>query len=130
MWSCVIWGFHEEVDEICDILGYYTVISCNFLPMFRDKLSFPLIGGSKTFVRICHYSLCNNPEESISQMWGPLFVALKGIFVTLIVSHWTLSTHWFNICPLFPLQSSVWLQSYQSSLIIIRFPLPIISGSI
>jgi hypothetical protein len=39
--SCVISGFRREVDEICALLGYYTVHSVNFLPTFRDNLSVP-----------------------------------------------------------------------------------------
>jgi hypothetical protein len=35
----VISGFHNEVDEICAHLGYYSTFSANSLPTFRDNLS-------------------------------------------------------------------------------------------
>ena len=38
---CVISGFYREVDENCDILGYYKVSSGNSLPTFRDNPSVP-----------------------------------------------------------------------------------------
>jgi hypothetical protein len=31
----------RDVDEICDILGYYTASSVNPLPTFRDNVSVP-----------------------------------------------------------------------------------------
>jgi len=48
---CVIWGLSREVDLNCDLLGYYASSSGNFLPTFRDNLSFPysklpLLAGS------------------------------------------------------------------------------------
>ena len=42
--SCVISGFRRELDETCVRLGYYAAISGNFLPTFRDILSFPSFG--------------------------------------------------------------------------------------
>jgi len=36
---CVISGFRCEVDEICALLGYYSVYGGSSLPTFRDNLS-------------------------------------------------------------------------------------------
>jgi hypothetical protein len=33
----MISGFHHDVDEICALLGCYTVSSGNCLPMFQDS---------------------------------------------------------------------------------------------
>ena len=41
---CVISGFCHEVYENCALLGYYVASRGNFLPTFRDKLSFPSPG--------------------------------------------------------------------------------------
>ena len=44
----------------------------NSLPTFRDNLSFPKmgqVGFSYMSVTHCHYSLCNNPEERISNCY-------------------------------------------------------------
>ena len=38
-WS--VSGFHREVDENCNLLGYFAASSDNSLPTFRDKLSVP-----------------------------------------------------------------------------------------
>jgi hypothetical protein len=38
---CVMSGFRGEVDENCDLLGYYAASSGNSLPTFRDSLSIP-----------------------------------------------------------------------------------------
>ena len=35
-------GFRKEVDEKCDLTGYYASSRGNFLEKFRDNLSFPL----------------------------------------------------------------------------------------
>jgi hypothetical protein len=35
----LISGFHRDVDEICDLLGYYAVSCGNCLPTFRDNVS-------------------------------------------------------------------------------------------
>jgi len=40
----VISGFRREVDENCALLGYYAASSGNFLPTFRNNLSFPSSG--------------------------------------------------------------------------------------
>jgi hypothetical protein len=39
--GCVISGFRREVDERCDLLGYYAASSGNSLRTFRDNLSVP-----------------------------------------------------------------------------------------
>jgi len=44
----VISGFRRDVDENCTLLGYYAVISGNFLPTFRDNLSVPSSGVKNT----------------------------------------------------------------------------------
>jgi len=36
--TCVIPGFHHEVDVKCAILGYYAASSGNFLPTLLDNL--------------------------------------------------------------------------------------------
>jgi hypothetical protein len=37
----LILGFHRDVDEICALLGYYTVSCGNCLTTFRDNVSVP-----------------------------------------------------------------------------------------
>jgi hypothetical protein len=39
--SCVISGFCHDVDEICTVLGYYTVMSDGSAPTFQDTISVP-----------------------------------------------------------------------------------------
>ena len=65
--ACAIWGFHREVDENCNLLGYYTVCSGNSLPTFLDNLS---VTSSRALVMNYHYILCNSPEESSFQGQG------------------------------------------------------------
>jgi hypothetical protein len=48
----VISGFHREVAENCNILGYYTASSDNSLPTFWDNLLIPTSGFK-------------NPKESL-----------------------------------------------------------------
>ena len=36
MFSCVISGFHRDVDETCAVLGSYAASSGNYLSMFRS----------------------------------------------------------------------------------------------
>ena len=77
-------GFRREVDENCALLRCYVDNSGNFLPTFRDNLSVPSkgvenlypwplkigpISRPETSVRICHYSLRNDPEEHSSPSW-------------------------------------------------------------
>ena len=45
--TCVISGFRHDVDEICDLLGYYATCSGNSLPTSR-----------------------NIAEDCISQLWS------------------------------------------------------------
>jgi hypothetical protein len=79
-------GVRREVDENCDLLGYYAVSSGNFLPTFRDNLSVPSsgvnnpkmilsfidpwrldpIGCTETSAINCRYLLRNSPEERSS----------------------------------------------------------------
>jgi hypothetical protein len=70
--------FRRETDN-CTLLGYHTASSGNFLPTFRDNLSFPSIMDSwplnmvpircpETSERHHHYSLRNNPEQHSSQL--------------------------------------------------------------
>jgi hypothetical protein len=54
----VISSFRREVDENCDILGYYAANSGNSLP----------IGCPETSVRNYHYALRNNAEERSSRV--------------------------------------------------------------
>jgi hypothetical protein len=79
--KCVISGFRNKVDKNC-LLSYYAASSSNFLSMFRDNLSVPSsrakmgtislkigpVSCPETSIRIYYYSLCNNPEESSSQL--------------------------------------------------------------
>jgi hypothetical protein len=37
----VISGFRRDVDDICDLLGYYAALCGSSVPTFRDNLSFP-----------------------------------------------------------------------------------------
>jgi hypothetical protein len=37
--SCVISGFHCEVEETCALVSYYAVSSGNFLPNFEERHS-------------------------------------------------------------------------------------------
>ena len=66
-------------DQISALLGCYSVCSGKSLPRFRDNQSMPyiswplkmlLITCTETSVRICHYTLCNNQEESSSRLHG------------------------------------------------------------
>ena len=45
--SCVISGFRRELDDTCVLLSYYASSSGNFLPTFRDNLSFSSFGVEK-----------------------------------------------------------------------------------
>ena len=45
--TCKTSGFRQEVDENCDLTGYYAVSRGNFLDMFRYNLSAPLQGPNK-----------------------------------------------------------------------------------
>ena len=72
---CVISGFCREADENRTLLGYYAASSGNFLPTFRDSLSFPSwslqigpIGSTETSVRNYHHSLLSNLEECSSHV--------------------------------------------------------------
>jgi len=40
----------NAIPENCALLGYYTASSGNFLPTFRDNLSVPSSGATKTFL--------------------------------------------------------------------------------
>jgi hypothetical protein len=64
-WSWAISSFRRDGDEICALLGYYTVLSGNNLPTFRDNLSVPSsrIGYPGTSVRNYHSTLRSIPEE-------------------------------------------------------------------
>jgi hypothetical protein len=70
----VISGFCHNVDEICALLGYYTVYSANSVPTFQDNLQVPSsrvrkskkmgwIGCPKTLVQNYHSTLHNIPED-------------------------------------------------------------------
>ena len=55
----VISGFRRKADKNCALLCYYAASSGNFLPTFRDKLSFPSLGFQ-------------NPRESfVFEFWNP-----------------------------------------------------------
>jgi len=59
----VISGCRRDVDSTCALLGYYAAQSGNS-STFRDNLSATKpIGRPETSVRVCHSTLCNNPEE-------------------------------------------------------------------
>jgi len=53
----VISGLCRDVDENCALLGYYAVISGNFLPTFRDNISIPSSG-------------VKNPKEILFYQYG------------------------------------------------------------
>jgi len=57
-WS--VSGFHREVDENCNLLGYFAASSDNSLPTFRDKLSVP--SRVKTPKRLMWKRLEENPH--------------------------------------------------------------------
>jgi hypothetical protein len=96
----MISGFHHKLDEICALLGYYTVYSGNSLPMFRDYLPVPSLmvkqiktwisghwkmgpaGCSETMVRNYHYMLCNISEKRRSHI---LTEVLTGNFLFLFL---------------------------------------------
>jgi hypothetical protein len=56
-------SFRREVDENCAVMGYYAASSGNFLPTFRDNLSFPS-SGFQEFKII--------PLDPIGFLWIPL----------------------------------------------------------
>jgi len=70
----VIAGFRREVDDSCFRLAYYAASNGYSLPTFRatyhsylqGAFEDGMIGCPETWVRNCHYSLRNNPEERIS----------------------------------------------------------------
>jgi len=35
--ACEISGFHHDVDEIRDLLGYYAAYGGNYVPVFRNN---------------------------------------------------------------------------------------------
>jgi len=49
----MISGFYQEVDEICDVLGYYAAYSDYYLPTFRDNLSLPTSRGKPWSLEPC-----------------------------------------------------------------------------
>jgi hypothetical protein len=74
--TCVISGFHRDVDDICSLLGYYTAQSGNSVLTFQDNLSIPSsrvkksnldflgpIGCPETSVQNYH-SMCNNQKSA------------------------------------------------------------------
>jgi hypothetical protein len=79
--ACVISGFSREIVENCALLGYYSASSGKFVSTFWDNVSFPSstvknpkrplkmgpTGFPETWVRNCHCSLRDNPEERSSQ---------------------------------------------------------------
>jgi hypothetical protein len=73
----VISGFRREVDENCDLLGYYAS-SSNSLP----------IGCPETSVRNYHYSLHNNPEERSSRV--------DILFVIVVREEKKVEEHWLT----------------------------------
>jgi hypothetical protein len=75
----LISGFRREVDENCNLLGYYAPSSGNFLQTFQGTFRSHLkgsriiasmkmgpIGRPETSLRNYHYLLHNNPEERSS----------------------------------------------------------------
>ena len=60
--------FHHKVDENCTHLGYYAVISVDFLPTFLDTV---LVSSSVVKILTpedgTDYLLCNIPEEHSSE---------------------------------------------------------------
>ena len=49
--TCLFSGFRREVDENCDLLGYYAASSGNSLPTFWENLSIPS-SGLRTFEHV------------------------------------------------------------------------------
>jgi len=83
-----IWSECKGISSICDIRlpsrsrrdcappRYYRASRGNSLPTFRDNLSdllMGLIGHAETSEINSHYSLCNNPEDSSSQLFSRSF---------------------------------------------------------
>ena len=65
----MISGFRRDVDEICDLLGYYTALCGNYL--FSYSESWPVRMGPircpETSVNNYHTTPCNNPEDHTFQ---------------------------------------------------------------
>jgi hypothetical protein len=76
--KCVISGFRRDVEETCDLLGYYAALSGSLLPTFRDNLSVPssrvkrkmeLTDFPLTSVYNYNPTLRNIPEECRFIQW-------------------------------------------------------------
>ena len=78
-------GFRREVDENCALLGYYAASNGNSLPTLRDNRSVPCL-TLETSVRICHYSLRNNPEKRFTYIY--LHCTLACSLVDLHSAEW------------------------------------------
>jgi hypothetical protein len=71
----VISGFRRDVNEICDLLGYYAPSSSNPLSTFREKVGVPSsrvkkmgpISCPETSVKDYHSTVHNIPEDRRSQ---------------------------------------------------------------
>ena len=90
--GCTFSGFRHEVDERCDLLGYYTASSGNSLPTFRDNQSAPF---SRVYIATVIYSMIINKQykknNTILQylrrgfiMWTNLKAYTKSTIFTLI----------------------------------------------
>jgi hypothetical protein len=60
-------GFRRNVDEICALLGRYSVSSGNLLPTFRDNISVPTHCPG-TSLKDYHSTLRSTPEEGRSEI--------------------------------------------------------------
>jgi hypothetical protein len=62
-------GFRREVDENCDLLGYYAACSGNFLPTFQDNLSVSVHRADNLATLICRLSR-NSGSLNLQQHYG------------------------------------------------------------
>ena len=62
----MISGFRRDVDAICALLGYYAAYSSNSLPTLRDNISVPFRESRNSWVRMCYYTLRNNPAYDMN----------------------------------------------------------------
>jgi hypothetical protein len=62
----VILGFRRDVDEVCALVGYYTALSGNPLPTFRDNVSVPS-SRVKKFFFILDFFILEDGNDTLSR---------------------------------------------------------------
>jgi hypothetical protein len=83
----MITGFHFKVDEICALLGNYTVFSGITLQTFpahhTSLLKMGLVGSPKMLVKNCHCTALQNfPEGSRSLIMNAPILSSECIVTT------------------------------------------------